>query len=100
MSKAILVVDTPQSCSKCKFAYQKNDCNVICRLMEVLNNGCCRLSVNNFIRKRHDKCPLKEVPEKFEIYGIRYKGKNPVPSYRIGWNNCIDEILKGCESDE
>lgn len=99
MSKAILVVDMPQSCSKCKFAYEFNGYNM-CRLMIALKNGYEILPKSNFAIKRHDKCPLKEVPDKFEIYGIRYKGKNPVPSYRIGWNACIDEILKGCESDE
>ena len=98
MSKAILVVDTPQSCSKCKFAYQFNGIHK-CHLMNVSNGRYTRISETTFAVERHYHCPLKEVPEKFEIYGIRYKGKNPVPSYRIGWNACIDEILKGCEEE-
>lgn len=78
MSKAILVVDIPKSCGSC----------------EITN---CRYYGSNF-ECREENCPLKEVPEKFEIYGMRYKGKYPVPSYRIGWNDCIDTILE--ESNE
>lgn len=33
-------------------------------LMNVLNGGTSRLSQNSFMKKRHEKCPLRELPEK------------------------------------
>lgn len=85
MSKAILVMDMPESCSKCMFLYEfggiKN-----CKLMNVMYGGASRLSQNNFTKRRHDKCPLRPVPEKM----------NCIPgAFEDGWNACIDEI---CES--
>ena len=63
MSKAILVVDMPQSCSKCKFAYQFNGIHK-CHLMNVSNGRYTRISETTFAVERHYHCPLKEVPEK------------------------------------
>lgn len=87
MSKAILVVDMPQSCSKCKFAYQFNGIHK-CHLMNVSNGRYTRISETTFAVERHYHCPLKEVPEK-------KKGKNSIfQIYANGWNACIDTILE------
>ena len=63
MAKAVLVMDMPESCSKCKFLYEFQGIKK-CQLMNVLNNGASMLSQNTFIKKRHDKCPLRELPER------------------------------------
>lgn len=97
MSKAVLVMDMPESCSKCMFLYEfggiKN-----CNLMNVMYGGASRLSQNNFTKCRHDQCPLRPMPEKKEIlhtnqyqFGVLGRG------FSEGWNACIDKILGGAE---
>lgn len=93
MAKAVLIVDMPESCSKCKFMYEFHGVKK-CQLMNVLNNGASKLSQSTFTEKRHDWCPLRELPEKMEVCGKYPQPGKPVPSYRFGWNACLDEILK------
>lgn len=63
MAKAVWVMDMPGSCSKCKFLYEFQGIKK-CQLMNVLNNGASKLSQSTFTEKRHDWCPLRELPEK------------------------------------
>ena len=63
MAKAVLVMDMPESCSKCKFLYEFQGIKK-CQLMNVLYGGASKLSQNTFTAKRHEKCPLRELPEK------------------------------------
>lgn len=92
MPKAVLIMDMPESCSKCKFMYEFQGIKK-CQLMNVLNNGASKLSQNTFTQKRHDWCPLRELPEKMKVCGKYPQPGEPVPSYRCGWNACLDEIL-------
>lgn len=43
-------------------------------------------------------CPLKPLPEKMKVTGLYngeyFKAGGKPPSYKIGWNNCIDAITK------
>lgn len=48
----------------------------------------------DLIEDRPDWCPLRELPEKMEVCGKYPQPGKPVPSYRFGWNACLDEILK------
>lgn len=97
MAKAVLVINMPESCSKCKFMYEFQGIKK-CQLMNVLNNGNSKLSQSTFTQKRHDWCPLRELPEKMEVcgtYNSEYYAKGgKMPSYKTGWNACLDEILK------
>lgn len=68
MAKAVLIMDMPESCSKCKFMYEFQGIKK-CQLMNVLNGGASRLSQNSFAEKRHEKCPLRDLPETNEITG-------------------------------
>lgn len=89
MSKAVLVLDMPGSCSKCKFMYEFQGIKK-CQLMNCLNNGFSKISQNNFTKQRHDKCPLRELPEKrTEEAPVAY---THFGAYNDGWNACIDEI--------
>lgn len=88
MAKAVLVMDMPESCSMCKFLYEFQGIKK-CQLMNVLNNGASRLSQNTFTEKRHEKCPLRELPEKANHPAYCDNGR-----FDKGWNACLDEILK------
>lgn len=95
MAKAVLVIDIPESCSKCKFMYEFQGIKK-CQLMNVLNNGDSKLSQSTFTQKRHDRCPLRELPEKKEINYNKnhYMSNFWTGAKRVGWNACLNEILK------
>ena len=75
MSKSILVIDTPENCKECRVKCPKI---------------------------KNKKCPLKELPQKQrEIYPLLRRVNNGYETYgqckdsvAVGWNKCIDEILK------
>lgn len=90
--KGFLIVDMPESCSRCKFLYEFQGIKK-CQLMNVLNNGASRLSQNTFTEKRHEKCPLRELPEKIPELKSGYEYLS-TSIRRVGWNACLDEILK------
>lgn len=98
MAKAILIMDMPESCSKCKFLYEFQGIKK-CQLMNVLYGGASKLSQNTFTAKRHEKCPLRELPEKKDT--IIYENDNwkvvDEKTMNTGFNACLDEILKGCD---
>ena len=89
MAKAVLVMDMPESCSKCKFLYEFQGIKK-CQLMNAINNGASMLSQNTFTKKRHDKCPLMELPEYKHTVGT--ESENDKLLMNMGWNACLDEI--------
>lgn len=74
--KGILIVDIPNSCKEC-------------RLNKAL--GICMINIKS---TRPTRCPIHKIPDKMEICG-KYPQEGPVPSYRFGWNACIDQITEG-----
>lgn len=89
--KAILVIDMPSSCSKCKLKSRLN-----CEIEGVTH--CCNLAegmitLDKGFEKRLPNCPLKPMPEKRDT---KY---NPTrnPYITEGYNACIDEILEDKE---
>lgn len=90
MAKAILLMDMPESCSRCKFMYEFQGIKK-CQLMNVLNNGASKLSQSTFTEKRHDRCPLRELPEK-EHNNNGYDEYSD--GYDAGWNAYLNKILK------
>lgn len=91
MSKSVLVINTPEDCGKCKFISE-----FWCRAM-----GGRRVPNNDVIP---DWCPLKPLPEKMKVTGFYngeyFKAGGKPPSYKIGWNKCIDAIAGGGDSDD
>ena len=105
MSKSVLVVDTPKNCYDCPFGAE------YCGNLGY--EGCCELAgcLNSDMRliteelydyeceSRPDWCPLKPLPEKMKVTGLYngeyFKAGGKLPSYKIGWNDCIDEITGG-----
>ena len=90
MPKAVLVMDMPESCSRCKFMYEFQGIKK-CQLMNVLNNGASKLSQSTFTQKRHDLCPLRELPEKMPDLEHGYENVEK-SIIRTGWNACLDAL--------
>ena len=88
MAKAVLIMDMPESCSRCNFLYEFQGIKK-CQLMNVLNGGASRVSQNTFTVKRHEKCPLRILQERKETnHYMNNKEKGIVE----GWNACLDKI--------
>lgn len=87
MSKAVLVMDMPEDCTMCKFWNSKDD--------ECYATGVEELSLNSEEAKP-DWCPLRELPEKREINHNKnhYISNFWTDAKSVGWNACLDEILK------
>lgn len=98
MSKAILLIDMPSSCSYCDFCHTKDydsnykiDGDKYCCIKE--------LSVNDYYYdekpiEKPNWCPLKPLP-KMKIVS-KYDGycMNTACTQREkGWNDCLDKIL-------
>ena len=80
MSKAILVIDMPESCDQCPL------------LLRFMEERCCVPEKRNSFTTKPYWCPLKPVPEKYDV-GIDYGNYKSV-DYEFGYNRCIDEILR------
>lgn len=94
MSKSILVIDTPiQVCQKCKLCYECEDNDYMCAAEgKIIPDG-----------EKPDWCPIRDLPEKKEEkqYLTRKDNRGNTETYgetrdmiAVGWNACIDEILK------
>ena len=84
MPKAVLVMDMPEDCTMCKFWNSKDD--------ECYATGVEELSLNSEEAKP-DWCPLRELPEKIPELKSGYEDLG-TSIRRVGWNACLDEILK------
>lgn len=102
MSKSILVIDTPECCCQCRFSGADGD---YCCLKENMVSDSNLISEEEYLNKKPDWCPLRELPEKKPkvkyqgngCFGINEAVKN---SFNMGFNSCIDEILKGANGNE
>ena len=85
MRKAVLVMDMPDNCFKCKLQDWAN----------------CRITKKCHTRdSRPDWCPLRELPEKAEVSDCDELCDTDDwydSGYTDGYNACIDELLKGEE---
>ena len=86
MSKAILVIDMPESCEKCPCFQGYDILNAYCGKVEKI----IPFEEENGFAKP-DWCPLKELPEKEfnNLYLDEYSD-----GYDDGWNACLDKISK------
>ena len=89
MSKAILVIDMPNNCRECPVcaSYQES-------AFSIREYWCSPMDNRDAEPESKPKwCPLKPLPEKYEID----KSKCSDPFYEFefeyGYNQCIDEIL-------
>ena len=94
MSKGIIVEDIPECCDLCGYLSQAYD-------LEPFEDGegyCIikKKSVDEISEgEKPDWCPIRSMPEKKEVCGRYPQPDGVVPSFKMGWNACITEILKG-----
>ena len=79
--KAIIVIDMPNSCDKCEFGYYSDGRILLCGYKDKIGDE----------ESKPDWCPLKEMPEKYNI-DIPHLREWP-GNYEDGWNDCIEKIL-------
>ena len=93
MSKSVLVIDTPESCTECKIGHDMSGYMEVCIICQIANKA----TLNDEAESRPDWCPLKPLPKKDDFvnipHGEYYTG------YHDGWDNCIDEITGGDSDD-
>lgn len=88
MKKGIIVVDVPEGCTNCSFAVSDNK-NLYCELKGKDNEDYVLRAT------KPDWCPIRELPQKMEVCGKYPQPGKPMPSYRIGWNDCLKAITLG-----
>lgn len=89
MAKAVLVMDMPECCVDCCCGYFERytkELNLVC--------GATGEDANNV--EKPDWCPLRELPEKIPDLKSGYEDFS-TSIRRVGWNACLDEILKDDE---
>lgn len=90
MSKAVLVMDMPESCFGCNFLYCDGDTNLdSCQAREKAR------PVDSATYEKPDWCPLRELPEKKE----RRIGEHGERMFRAEFNACLNEIMRQGISD-
>ena len=86
MSKAVLVMDMPSSCEKCRLhSFVGKDCDVVCQAKGKTQ------SYEDAYNGKPDWCPLKLMPSKKPTIGK--ESENDIICMNAGYNACIDEIL-------
>lgn len=85
MSKAVLVMDMPESCADCKLRING------CCLPRSWKNDICGVYYDAKNSSKPDWCPLRPMPEKRECNGLL----DFDDSVSYGFNLCIDAICGG-----
>lgn len=91
MSKAVLVLNMPKSCNKCKFfdsQYRYCDFKGLPLKRKDGKYG----PVTKISKERADWCPLRELPEKRDLKELEKYSLGEEYLWSEGWNACIDEI--------
>lgn len=85
MTKGIIVLDIPETCSLCPLEREGAYCiHVDADTMDFRYKG------------KHVDCPIKPLPEKMDCQSHHGLLQEQI---MVGWNMCIDEIL-GEDNDE
>lgn len=89
MSKAVLVLDMPESCDMCDLIEMVNG-KMYCGV-----KGCGQCA-EDYIVCRPDWCPLREIPQKIGIEeALKMERAGCIADVINSYNACIDEIMKG-----
>lgn len=90
MPKAILIMDDmPECCADCPCSFFERD-------NPMLNLICGVTQEDAYNVGKPDWCPLRELPEKREINHNKnhYISNFWTEAKNVGWNACLDNILK------
>lgn len=91
--KAILVIDMPKNCNKCKlkthrFSFTTNKMKVGCKFKGDI--------LTDVLSDRPNWCPLKPMPSKMKVeYETIAACEVTEKVVAMGWNACIETILGG-----
>lgn len=88
MSKSVLVIDTPESCTECKIGHDMSGYMEVCIICQIAN----KVTLNDEAESRPDWCPLKPLPEKKEYIVSIDNVESQKDIIAVGWNSCIDAI--------
>lgn len=93
MSKAILIMDMPDSCLDCRFCREIDEgTEACCEIMDEPNDSLlCRMIDSDYCQSRPSWCPLRYVPSK-QYHSMYGRNKVETSEDKI-WNRCIDKIL-------
>lgn len=104
MSKSILVIDAPNNCSECRLKSDdagKTVCGMLFDMKEIIEEKglpnkfrYMHRIIDNNETKKPDWCPLMDLPNKMAEENRWYSKE-----YAEGFNACIDEILKGDDTE-
>lgn len=83
MSKAVLVLDMPETCLECDFYYNDLDDND----MPISRCSALKCKEIDEFENKYSDCPLRELPEK--AYHEYYCDNG---RYDKGWNECLNAI--------
>ena len=93
MSKAILVMDMPDSCLDCRFCREIDEgIEACCEIMDEPNDSTIYRMIEDYCQCRPDLCSLKEIRKKLKYDNGIYNGEVK------GWNRCLDKIVEIGES--
>lgn len=93
MSKAVLFMDMPSSCEKCRLhSFVGKDCDVICVVKGKTQ------SYEEAYKSKPDWCPLKPMPNKIGIASaLKMPREGNIIDVINSYNACINDILRGSE---
>ena len=86
MKKAVLLMNVPEKCLDCNLCVLDTDGSISCYYNK--REICSNVGENN---SRPNWCPLRPLPDRKEITET-YKWEDILPSFKCGWNWCLDEI--------
>ena len=84
MAKGIIVIDMPESCRECRLLGYGEKCDL-------------QENYYVYLADQMAHCPIKPLPEKMDCQSRHGLLQEQI---MVGWNMCIDTILKGGEIDE
>lgn len=94
MDKVILVMNDPMFCCNYQLARMRRlRGGYVCAIARQTDKDCYWEKVDMKSETKPDWCPLKPVPEKYDVLAAIENNPNYDPSYDVGRNDCIDEIL-------
>ena len=105
MGKSVLIMNTPKGCFACPFHMADFNFNLCLATRNDSIKIISKVSHEGFkkLAGRPDWCPLKPLPDKMKLTGVYgreyFQSNGKMPSYKIGWNDCIDVITGGGDSD-